>query len=496
VWSGSGDLDSSGVFGQRYDNAGAQVGGEFQINSYTTATQRDPAIGLDSAGNFVVVWESDGQDGDLGAIRGQRFDSAGLSIGSEFQVNTYTTGRQQSAAISVSGGGDFQVVWMGGGAQDGANSGIFGQRYDGSGAAQGGEFQVNTYTTNYQSYPAVAVDPAGNFTVVWAGYHQPEDVSGTAVLGQRYDSSGTELDGEFLINTFTPNGQARGVISAGPTDTFVVSWTSAAQDEGVFEGIYAQRFAFVPTTTTSSSTSTTLPTTDLLPGVIGIVKPGVLAKFVAKPTTGDTFTLPFGDPRIVGGSLRIYDSTLTAGDDTYALPAGGTPPLGWKGLGNPSGSSGYKYKGTGSVGDPCKVILVKSTVIKAVCKGSGINLSPPFGGRMSIELGVGTSDRYCAEFHGTNVKNDATIIKRKSAPAPAACRLVAFPACATPAAACGGCGNGFCSPHSDTEPPAKMCADLSACSALFCSSDGECPGGQACVLNPFNFEGHCCSPCP
>ena len=45
-------------------------------------------------GDFIVVWRSFGSDGtdtDSGSIQGQAFNSAGAPLGGEFQVNTYTT---------------------------------------------------------------------------------------------------------------------------------------------------------------------------------------------------------------------------------------------------------------------------------------------------------------------------------------------------------------------------------------------------------------------
>ena len=70
--------------------------------------------------------------------------------------------------------------------------------------------------------------------------------------------------------------------------------------------------------------------------------------------------------------------------DSYALPAAG-----WKGLGNPAGGKGYKYKGAGSPTDPCKVVVVKGAVVKAVCKGTGVTVAPPFVGDVGIVLTVG-----------------------------------------------------------------------------------------------------------
>lgn len=155
---------------------------------------------------------------------------------------------------------------------------------------------------------------------------------------------------------------------------------------------------------------------ELMPGKIIIVKPGKLAKFIAKPA--GSFDLPntANDPSSEGASLRIRDLG-GSDDDTYNLPASG-----WKGLGTPPGAKGYKYKGAGTLGDPCKVVLVKANIVKAVCKGAGMTLTPPFTGAAAIRLDVGTDTKsYCAQFGGTDVKNTVDLLKRKTANAPGAC---------------------------------------------------------------------------
>jgi hypothetical protein len=148
----------------------------------------------------------------------------------------------------------------------------------------------------------------------------------------------------------------------------------------------------------------------LIPGKKVIVKPGKIAKVLSKGTF--TFPSPANDPTVEGGTLRIFDTIFAgAGDNTYALPASG-----WSGLGNPPGAKGFKYKGAGSGSDPCKVVLVKDTTIKAVCKGSGVTLTTPFSGDVGVILTLGTdSKRYCATFGGTELKNDVKITKRKDA---------------------------------------------------------------------------------
>lgn len=107
------------------------------------------------------------------------------------------------------------------------------------------------------------------------------------------------------------------------------------------------------------------------------------------------------------------------GDVTFTLPAGATK---WKALGTPPGAKGYKYKGAGIPGDPCKVVLIKPKVVKAVCKGIDVALTLPFQGDLAVALTVGTDPkRYCAEFGGTPKGNPATIFKRKDAPPPGMC---------------------------------------------------------------------------
>lgn len=126
--------------------------------------------------------------------------------------------------------------------------------------------------------------------------------------------------------------------------------------------------------------------------------------------------LPSADPVTVGGALRIFDIAATAGDVTYSL----SPGAAWTALGNPAGSKGYKYTGAGTPTDPCTAVL-RPTVIKAVCKDSGLTLSPPFAGDVGIVLSLGTTDRYCTRFGGEDVKNARTLTMRKNAPAPKAC---------------------------------------------------------------------------
>jgi hypothetical protein len=227
VWS-SYEQDGAGygIFGQRFTDSGLRVGGEFQANSYTTAGQSFPAVALDRAGELMVVWRSIGQDGSHYGTFAKRYDAAGTP-GAEFRVNAYTTGFQGTAAAASLGNGRFVVVWNSEG-QDGNDFGIFGRRYDAAGMPEGSEFRVNSFTTGYQFDPAVAAAANGAFVVIWNSYGQ--DGSGYGIFGQRYNASGTPQGGEFRVNSYTTGYQIGADVAAAADGAFVVVWTSYDQD--------------------------------------------------------------------------------------------------------------------------------------------------------------------------------------------------------------------------------------------------------------------------
>jgi cysteine-rich repeat protein len=238
VWGGAGNGDDDeGIFGQRFGSTGTKVGTEFRVNSYTNFGQGNPRVAKDGAGNFVVVWDGEGGT-DYAGVFGQRFSGSGAAQGGQFQVNSYVAGAQEYPAVAAAGAGNFVVVWAGAGACDGA--GIFGQRFSSSGAKVGSEFRVSTTLSGTRSSPAVAIDPAsGNFVVVWDGTG-PGDPDG--VFGQRFNSAGTKLGSEFRVNTYTTGPQLDAAVAVEAAGTFVVAWDSYQDGSGT--AVMGQRFDF------------------------------------------------------------------------------------------------------------------------------------------------------------------------------------------------------------------------------------------------------------
>jgi hypothetical protein len=240
AWGGYGEDGSDyDVLGRRFDASGLPRGAEFRVNSYTTGSQSWSSVASDLVGNFVVVWNGQDQDGSQYGVFGQRFDASGARLGGEFRVNSHTTDNQLYPQVTVSANGAFVVVWTHRN-EDGGT--IFGQRYDASGMPQGGEFHVSSYSTSYEFVPSIAAGANGEFVVVWTRYGPGP--SRSDVLGQRYDASGVAVGGEFQVNTYTTHYQyslGLGVASAA-NGRFIVTWQSDFQD-GSGDGVFAQRFA-------------------------------------------------------------------------------------------------------------------------------------------------------------------------------------------------------------------------------------------------------------
>jgi len=224
--------------GQVFNADGTKSGSEFQVNTYTTDDQGSPSVASLNNGQFVVTWTSDGQDGDLGGIYGQVFNTDGTKSGSEFQVNTYTNSFQYKPSIASLSNSKFIVTWQSYD-QDGNDFGIYGQVFNVDGTKSGSEFQVNTYVTNAQQNPSVTTLSNDKFVVTWDSWDQDGTFSG--IYGQIFNTDGTKSGSEFQINTETFLSQSKPSIASLSNGKFVVTWESDSQDSDGY-GIYGQLF--------------------------------------------------------------------------------------------------------------------------------------------------------------------------------------------------------------------------------------------------------------
>lgn len=235
-------LGSTAIEGQ-----GVPLGPELQVNSFTQSNGQEAPEGIafGSDGRFVMVWSSEGSpadDTEASSIQARRFDAAGTPLGPQFQVNSLTTGFQSSPSVVTLGDGGFLVVWSsdvtGGDDPDGS---IQARRYDSAGNATGAEFQVNTYTTGRQSSPDSGADALGRVVVTWSSYGSPgNDQDGNAVLGRLFDADLAPLGNDFQIDSFTIGDQLSPSVARVAGGGFVVAWSSQNGYDNY--GIRARRY--------------------------------------------------------------------------------------------------------------------------------------------------------------------------------------------------------------------------------------------------------------
>ncbi len=235
AWSSNAqDGSLSGVFARRFNSAGTAQGGEFRTNTFTPSAQNYPAVDMDSDGDFVVAWQGFGQDGSLYGVFGQRFGAAGAPLGPEFQINSTFTYSQAGPRVGVDSDGDFVVVWI---TVVAGTIDIFGQRFASSGTPQGAEFPVNALVPGDQQEPEIAVDSDGDFVVSW--HTTGVDGSGTAIVARRFKASGLTTSFDTKVNTTTAGDQETPTVGAEADGDFVVCWTGP---DGPYTDIFAQRF--------------------------------------------------------------------------------------------------------------------------------------------------------------------------------------------------------------------------------------------------------------
>ena len=239
TWQSSGqDGSLNGIYQQRYGADGHRAGGETKVNSTTADDQIFPSVAALTTGGWVVTWQSNNQDGEGSGIYQQRYDANGWEVGGETRVNTTTTSDQGIVSVASLPGGGWVVTWSSLN-QDGSGAGIYQQRYGADGTRVGGETQVNSTTSGHQTGAAVTALTGGGWLVTWQSQNQDE--SGYGVYQQRYDANGVKVGGEAQVNTFSIGDQVAPTVTALPNGGWVVAWQSAQDGDrdGIFQQVYS-----------------------------------------------------------------------------------------------------------------------------------------------------------------------------------------------------------------------------------------------------------------
>lgn len=220
------------------------AGDEFRVNLDPAGLNR-PLEVMALASDRVLILTSYFVDGPNSGMRGRIYDDAGAPLGAEFEVEL-PDGRSGLAVAALPSGG-FVIAYEAGSIEIGPGTNGFpirAQMFDAEGDPAGDAFLVSTNNQGNLGGPSVAVLESGNFIITWT---RPQDEPGgsgepfaSQIAAQMFDQAGNRIDGEFRINTGIEGGQGLSQVVALSDGGFVVAWREFLSGS---ERIEAQIFA-------------------------------------------------------------------------------------------------------------------------------------------------------------------------------------------------------------------------------------------------------------
>ena len=202
----TGGAVDSDVYFQRFDNLGNTLGDAVRVNQELSNFQDNASVAVNPNGNFVVVWESTGQDNSNVVDDGiymRMFDADGNPVGNALnpagdEVLVYeaafAVGNQSHADIAMNDLGQFVIAWDGEGPPD--SQGVYARTFNADGTAASGSFlanEVNNIGFGFnQQNPSVGISGSGVVTIAW------EELSTSNVEGRQFDFVGNSVGNEFF----------------------------------------------------------------------------------------------------------------------------------------------------------------------------------------------------------------------------------------------------------------------------------------------------------
>ncbi|MDQ3021133.1 MAG: T9SS type A sorting domain-containing protein [Bacteroidota bacterium] len=187
------------IFFQRLDSSGNKIGNNIKVNDDTVSVEHEnPSIIVKTDGSFIITWNDFRppaiQDGD--DIYFQMYDRFGNKDGVNEKVNDDfgPLNLQHSPKISADSSGDFIIAWNDD-RLDITNNEVFGQRFDSKGLQINSNFRVTQSSISIvKGLASVYKRANGDFIIYWTEFRNiPQPYF------QRYLNSGNILGNNFLV---------------------------------------------------------------------------------------------------------------------------------------------------------------------------------------------------------------------------------------------------------------------------------------------------------
>ena len=123
--------DSQYAYAQRLDANFNKLGTSYKVSTSIFASSNPYNFSVSDLadGGYVVMWEGNNIAFDASGtcLLGQRVDASGNKVGTEFLVNTITSGNQKLSSIDSFSDGGFVAVWL---SSSGTSDGAYFQRFN------------------------------------------------------------------------------------------------------------------------------------------------------------------------------------------------------------------------------------------------------------------------------------------------------------------------------------------------------------------------------
>jgi serine protease len=171
------------VWMRRYSSAGFPAGSAVKVNSYTSSIQVSSKLAASVQGKMLVTWESYRQDGDGWSCYAQLFNSLGAKLGSAARLTTELSSYQPSCEIGMASDGNFAVTWQQSYTQPEYKVDLRIREFDENALPISSETNISAKAGDYLSFPKIAMDLVGNYSVAWRSYNA---TTGYQVTAQRF----------------------------------------------------------------------------------------------------------------------------------------------------------------------------------------------------------------------------------------------------------------------------------------------------------------------
>ena len=189
----------------------------------------DTALAVNGNGEMAVVYTKGGR------VYANRYQVDGSAIGDPIDVaEDYRTHQH---GIAIDGAGNFTVVWYHETTLGDDDGRVMARMFWADGTARTGAFVVNQYSDRYQTEPSIAMADDGRFVVTWE--NDPLD----SIYARRFAADGTALADEFMVNTTTDDNQQTAHVAMNDSGAFVVVWQhNTGSWPGIAMSVYGQAY--------------------------------------------------------------------------------------------------------------------------------------------------------------------------------------------------------------------------------------------------------------